>query len=231
MKRANRRPGTILFVCILCGLLTLAASGASAPVQMGIRNCVTEWSYSSTKAYADPFNEVELDVLITAPDGAEQRVPAFWGGEQTWRVRYLPHTTGKFSYRTVCSDTNNPDLHGRQGELDVTDYTGTNPLYRHGPVRVGADQRHFAHADGTPFFWLGDTWWMGLCGRLKWPEEFQLLAADRVQKGFTVIQLVAGLYPDMPEFDPRGANEAGFPWDKEKSGAGAITCRCMASRR
>jgi hypothetical protein len=38
------------------------------------------------------------------------------------------------------------------------------------------------------------------------------LAADRKEKGFTVIQIVAGLYPDMPPFDPRGANEAGFPW-------------------
>ena len=183
---------------------------------MGIQHCVTEWSFSSAKAYADPFNEVELDVVITAPDKSEQRVPAFWAGEQNWRVRYAPHTTGRFLYRTVCSDTNNSGLHGQQGELEVTAYTGDNPLYRHGPVRVGADQRHFAHADGTPFFWLGDTWWMGLCRRLKWPEDFQLLTADRVQKGFTVIQLVAGLYPDMPEFDPRGANEAGFPWDTEK---------------
>jgi len=23
---------------------------------------------------------------------------------------------------------------------------------------------------------------------------------------------VAGLYPDMPAFDPRGRNESGFPW-------------------
>jgi hypothetical protein len=41
------------------------------------------------------------------------------------------------------------------------------------------------------------------------------LAADRVSKGFTVIQIIAGLYPDMPPFDPRGANEAGFPWQPD----------------
>jgi hypothetical protein len=39
------------------------------------------------------------------------------------------------------------------------------------------------------------------------------LAADRKEKGLSVIQIVAGLYPDMPPFDPRGANEAGFPWE------------------
>ena len=29
------------------------------------------------------------------------------------------------------------------------------------------------------------------------------------------VQIVAGLYPDMHPFDPRGANEAGFPWEKD----------------
>jgi hypothetical protein len=29
------------------------------------------------------------------------------------------------------------------------------------------------------------------------------------------VQIVAGLYPDMNQFDPRGANEAGFPWEKD----------------
>lgn len=72
---------------------------------------------------------------------------------------------------------------------------------------------YLEHSDGTPFFWLGDTWWMGLCHRLHWPNEFQRLAADRKAKGFNVIQIVAGLYPDMPPFDPRGASEAGFPWE------------------
>jgi hypothetical protein len=52
-----------------------------------------------------------------------------------------------------------------------------------------------------------------LCKRLGWPGDFQRLAADRVAKGFSVVQIVAGLYPDMPAFDERGANEAGFPWE------------------
>jgi hypothetical protein len=55
---------------------------------------------------------------------------------------------------------------------------------------------------------------MGLCKRLRWPNDFQRLVADRIGKGFTVIKIVAGLYPDMPPFDPRGANEAGYPWEE-----------------
>jgi len=180
-------------------------------VRYGVERCVVEWAYISGKAYSDPFNDLELDVVLTDPRGNEQRVPAFWAGEQVWRIRYAPATTGQYSYRTISSDTTNEDLHGQTGVLEVSAYCGDNPLRKHGPVRVAADRRHFEHEDGTPFFWLGDTWWMGLCSRLRWPKDFQELTADRVTKGFTDIQIIAGLYPDMPPFDRRGANEAGFP--------------------
>jgi hypothetical protein len=181
------------------------------------QNCALEWSFTSGKAYPDPFNEIDLDVLVIDPEGQEKKVPAFWAGEQTWRIRYASPKLGIHRYRTVCSDTSNTDLHAQQGEIEVSPYTGANPLMQHGALRVAADQRHLEHHDGTPFFWLGDTWWMGLCRRLSWPGEFQELVADRVAKGFTVIQIVAGLYPDMEPFDRRGANEAGFPWDEDFS--------------
>ncbi len=177
------------------------------------QNCPSEWSYASARGYADPFNEVTLDVIVTDPDGREHTLSAFWAGEQTWRVRYTPLVAGTYRFRTACSDAVNADLHGREGILQVAPYEGANPLLRHGPLRVAADRRHLEHRDGTPFFWLGDTWWMAFCRRLRWPEGFQELAADRVAKGFTVIQIVAGLYPDMEPFDPRGANEAGFAWE------------------
>ena len=56
------------------------------------------------------------------------------------------------------------DAHGRRGELHVAEAAdASNPLLRHGPIRVAAGSRHLEHADGTPFLWLADTWWMGLC--------------------------------------------------------------------
>ncbi|MCY4089840.1 MAG: DUF4038 domain-containing protein [Caldilineaceae bacterium] len=180
-----------------------------------IQNCATEWAYNSGRAYADPFNDVELDVVVKRPDGSEQIVPAFWAGDQTWRVRYSSTQTGTHRYRTVCSDASNSSLHGQTGTLEVSPYEGDNPLLEHGPLRVAASGRTFEHIDGTPFFWLADTWWMGFCKRFRWPEDVQELAADRAAKGFSVVQIIAGLYPDMAPFDERGANEAGFPWDRE----------------
>jgi len=184
-------------------------------LQHAIQNQMTEWTFRSGQRYADPFHDVELDVVVMAPDGKAWRVPAFWSGDQAWRVRYASSQVGLHRYVTVCSDAGNSDLHGQEGGVEVAPYAGTNPLYRHGPLRMAASRRYLEHVDGAPFFWLGDTWWMGLCSRLRWPHDFRLLTADRVAKGFTVIQIVAGLYPDMPAFDPRGANEAGFPWEAD----------------
>ncbi len=180
------------------------------------QNGMVEWSFSSGKEYADPFNEVEVSAVFTDPTGEERVVPAFWAGGNFWGLRYASHKVGRHRFRTMCSESN-PDLHGQEGTVEVLPYTGDNPLLKHGPLRVSHDRRYLEHIDGTPFFWLGDTWWMGLTKRLEWPEGFRLLTADRVKKGFTVIQIVAGLYPDMAPFDPRGANEAGFPWEKDYS--------------
>jgi hypothetical protein len=174
---------------------------------------VSEAAFQSEKRYENPALDVVLDVHFTQPDGATRTVPAFWAGDTVWKVRYASAQPGVHRYTTECSDAGNPGLHHRQGAITVVAYEGNNALLRHGAPQVAPDKRHFCHEDGTPFFWLGDTWWMGLTKRLSWPDEFTALAKDRQAKGFTVVQLVAGLYPDMPAFDPRGASESGFPWE------------------
>jgi hypothetical protein len=68
------------------------------------------------------------------------------------------------------------------------------PLVSHGRVQVAANHRYLQFADGTPFFWLGDTGWE-LFHRLTLPE-IALYLNNRHQKGFTVIQAVA-----LAEFD------------------------------
>ena len=188
-----------------------AAKSALGEERVAASGTPTEWSYVSGKQYDDPFNQVDLDAIITLPSGQEERVPGFWAGGATWRMRYAPPVPGTYKIRSACNDTKNHDLHDQTTMLKVEPYTGQNLHYKHGALKVADDKRHFQHADGTPFFWLGDTWWMGLCKRLSWPDGFETLTADRVQKGYTIVQIVAGLYPDMEPFDERGANEAGYP--------------------
>jgi hypothetical protein len=177
---------------------------------------VVELSFTSTKTYLDPYNEIELDVVFTGPQGQTRRVPAFWAGGQIWRVRYAPDSAGVHEYRLICTDSSNPELHGKTGAFAVDAPQASDGLCAHGPLCVAQNGRYLEFADGTPFFWLGDTWWLGLCQRRGWGfEEFKTLVEDRVAKGFSVIQIVAGLCPDLPPFDPRGFNEGGYPWEAD----------------
>lgn len=206
----HRFRGLTALVAIL--VLTTLPLLASEQVQTTESNVAAELAFEAQADHSDPFNSVTLDVVFITPSSLELRVPAFWAGKNVWKVRYASPTVGIHKFRSECSSADDAGLHGVTGQIEVKPYTGKNPLYLHGPIRVAENRRYMEHADGTPFFWLGDTWWMGLCHRLHWPDEVKQLAADRKAKGFNVIQIVAGLYPDMHQFDPRGANEAGFPW-------------------
>jgi hypothetical protein len=58
-----------------------------------------------------------------------------------------------------------------------------------GRLKVSDNKRFLVKADGTPFFWLGDTAWE-LFHRLN-REEADRYLKNRADKGFTVIQAVA----------------------------------------
>jgi len=181
----------------------------------GHKNGIIEIQFESQEAYSDPYNDVEVDVDLALPDGNSIRHPAFWAGGRVWKARLSGSEVGEYRYTTVCSNPQDGGLHGQSGTFTVEEYVGDNLLMRSGRIRVAEDKRHFEHLDGTPFFWVGDTWWMGLCKRLDYPAGFQALTADRVRKGFNVVQIVAGPYPDMDSWDPRGANEAGFSFTED----------------
>ena len=211
---------------VLCGLDTVVISGAEqknqshSTLSTGLpatalpveANQVAEVALISGTTYANPFLQVQLDTVVTQPDGVQLRAPGFWAGGADWRFRYASDKVGTHTWRTECTDAANVGLHGVTGSIQVAASTSANPLFRHGPIRVASDHRHFAHADGTPFFWLGDTWWKCLCQRLTW-EGFQELAADRKAKGFSVVQIVCGPYPDEGFFESRWENEGGKPYE------------------
>src|SRR5688572_10594177 len=127
-------------IAVLCWMgLSLITTGGSAAAAADVvatqAKRVGGWFFTATKPRADPFNEVQLDVIFTAPDGKQLQVPAFWAGGQTWKVRYASPLVGKHTFRTVCSDAAS-NLHGVEDSVEVTPYTGDNPLYKRGPIRV-----------------------------------------------------------------------------------------------
>ena len=49
------------------------------------------------------------------------------------------------------------------GELTSASAQGKSGIYkpwRHGRLQVSKENRYLMNADGTPFFWLGDTGWL-----------------------------------------------------------------------
>ncbi len=170
---------------------------------------VAEWDYLSHVHYADPFNDVRLDIIISN-DKQTWKVPAFWRGKERWSVRFSAPEPGLYSVRSLCSDKENTSLHNIIHTLHIEpSETGT-----HKALTISSDKNILQYDNGDPFLWLGDTWWMGLSDRLHYPEEFHVLSQDRREKGFNVILLVAGLYPDMDAFDARAANQSGFVWEE-----------------
>jgi hypothetical protein len=178
-------------------------------------NKVIEWQYMSDQKYSDPFNDVAVFAEIKLPDGHMFVLPGFWAGDDVWKFRFSSLTPGEYSFTTKCSDTLNKALHGQKGMIHITSYEGTNTLYTHGSIHVSANKKYLQHQDGTPFFWLADSWWHGMTSRFRWPYDFKYLSRERKDKGFTVIQFAIGFPCDIEPFDPRGQNEAGDPWDKE----------------
>ncbi len=106
----------------------------------------------------------------TSPRRDLLKVPSFASCRTASRleIRKTPEI-GVHSYVTSCTARDEPGLHQVTGKVEVVPYKGDNPLYRHGQIRVARDRRHFEYADGTPFFWLGDTWWRGDRGHPRFP--------------------------------------------------------------
>jgi len=190
----------------LCVLTEAVANGAAIAQWE-----VFETSWETKKAYANPFTDIEVNGVFQQ-SAKQWIVPAFWAGGGKWTVRFAPPTQGEYRFHVECTDKANPDLNGSEQTLRVSEYKGHNRLLKHGFLRVSADKRHFEHADGTPFLWLGDTWWKNLCKRMTW-EGFQELTANRKAKGFNVVLIVCGPFPDEGMFEPRWENEGGKPYE------------------
>ena len=147
---------------------------------------VHELSFESERSRTEPFWDVDVRVELVGPTGRRTSIDAFWDGDRTWRARLRPDEPGRWRWRSQASDRRDRGLQGLEGELECAPYEGPNPVYRHGPVRVGGDGHRLAHADGTPFLWLGDTVWQGLMRST--PADWDEYLDTRRAQGFTVIQ-------------------------------------------
>lgn len=140
----------------------------------------------STNEYRNPFRDVTVSVAYSGPDSATFKSLAFWDGNSTFKIRCAFPTPGTWSWQTRCSDTTDKGLHNKRGEVYVQPYCGNNLLYQRGFIRVSANRRYLTYADGTPFLWVGDTYWAATTQLSE--QGFHRWVDDRASKHFTVLQ-------------------------------------------
>ena len=159
---------------------------------------VAELSFCSDKDYARSSGEdVVLDVVfVHKATGTKLVRPAFWDGGHVFRVRFAPTETGRWQWHTACAQ--DPSLDGRKGALRCVKYKGNLDIYRHGFVTADTGRKYMTYADGTPFFYLGDTHWGMYTEEIDEPgphagntgagSHFKYIVDKRVEQGFTVYQ-------------------------------------------
>ncbi|MFN0122501.1 MAG: DUF4038 domain-containing protein [Blastocatellia bacterium] len=177
----------LAILIILLSQFFVAPAGAADPVETA--QLWGRWE-KSFEADTDvvPDSATGLVVRLLSPSGKRRLVPAFWDGGRIWRVRFMPDEAGRWRYRTIAFP-GFPGLGEKTGSFICERVKRPeNPFLRHGPVRVARAGTHLSHADGTPFFWLGDTAWNGalLAAAGDWSEYLK----DRQTKKFSVIQFV-----------------------------------------
>jgi len=162
----------------LCYLLLLIGTAHAQTIPLWGR-----WEHTF-RATTTATPDTDLVVELTSPSGKVFTVAGFWDGGVTWRVRFMPVEAGTWLYRTHSVPVLE-GLDGKSGAFLCRQEAGNTRFLQHGAVRVSANGRFFEHADGTPFFWLGDTVWYGAL--LSAQAEWETYLADRASKRFDVV--------------------------------------------
>jgi hypothetical protein len=183
--------GTFVFINRAAAKQPAAEASAGGVPQASARQWqVTELTFRAAADHPDPFDFARAGFLaeFRGPAGQTLKIPGYWDGGRTWKVRFTPTAPGVWTYQTTFGGGEDPGLSQQQGVLDVTPASGRNPVRQHGGfLRVSANGRYLTYADGTPFFWLGDTWWAFPSSNVP-AEVFRQMVDRRVAQGFTVFQ-------------------------------------------
>ncbi len=171
-----------LFTLVISTIAPLSGLAADETVHQWGR---FEASFTAASTYDNPVQEVRLEVEYTAPDGSVHKRLGFWDGDITWKARFSPTQLGTWSFNTISEDNG---LNNQGGSFICMPYSGDNPLYQHGALKVSDNNRYFEYADETPYFFLADTVWNGaLLSDLAGWDTF---LNTRVDQHFTAIQFV-----------------------------------------
>ncbi len=179
---------TLLSLWIAAILCTLAQSSPADPaVDAGSTWHRWEHVLTSQRDYKNPCTDVVLAARFVGPGNQVHTNLGFWDGDRSFVIRSTFPTPGDWHWQTLCSDTSNTSLHTQSGIVRVSRSTGSNPIVRHGYLRVSGDGRLLVHADSTPFLWIGDTCWAAPVHATA--AEWRHYVANRSSLGYSVLQV------------------------------------------
>jgi hypothetical protein len=103
------------------------------------------WQFSPTS----PF-EVDFYAEIIGPENIKMTLPGFYDGNDTWKIRFAPTKTGKW---TITTHSDVLELDNKQIEIECIPNTKSN---MHGALIVDPIHPfHFIYEDGTKYFPVG----------------------------------------------------------------------------
>ncbi|WGF87525.1 apiosidase-like domain-containing protein [Marinivivus vitaminiproducens] len=145
------------------------------------RRSVGEWSFTSRTAYRSPFADVQVDAVFTAPSGRRLAQPAFYDGDDVWRVRFNPGEAGSWRFELI-SRPHDGELTA-SGAFEVTERDARGFLNAT-PGRAWG----FHFENGEPAFILGDTVYdlfgMQYCG-----GDVAGFVRRRAEQGFNLLRV------------------------------------------
>jgi len=115
---------------------------------------VSKWNpydleFKCASTSANPFTIVFF-AEITGPGGIKLKLPGFYDGNNTWKIRFSPTKEGKWTITTL-SDI--PDLNNQKTQVMCI---GNENKNIHGGLRIDTvNPHHFVFEDGTHWFPLG----------------------------------------------------------------------------
>jgi hypothetical protein len=153
--------------------------------------------------YQNPYMEVDVWVRLRGP-GFDRKIYGFWNGGSEFVVRVVATAAGAWEWESGANVAD-PGLRGKSGSfaaVDSSEEEKTRNRCLRGFVRSTTDGRGFMFADGTPFFYLADTWWATPTHRFPWYDDdapraigpdmgFKDMVAVRERQGFNGIGMIA----------------------------------------
>jgi len=126
---------------------------------------IKEITLEAENEYQNPYTEIECWVDLKGPD-FNKRIYGFWDGGNTFRIRIAATKPGEWTW-TSGSNQTDKGLNEKTGSFYALNWTEEelqeNPN-RRGFIKPTPNGHALQYADGTPFFFISDTWWASSTG-------------------------------------------------------------------